>query len=125
VEVNIEGLQARAARHPSRHVNRFEPLIPIVIDALQSAGIKVERYYTNQVKIADRWMGRFDHVNRTADHISRLAIYAVGRVDHDTEPVLEIRNEAEARLFAKTVALVKDALGTADAPWTISLSKLE
>jgi hypothetical protein len=110
MEVDIDKLQARAARHPSKHVTRFEPLIPIVIEALQKAGIKVERYYTNQVKIGDRWMGRFDHVSRTADHISRLAIYAVGRVDHDTRPILEIRNEAEARLFAKTVALMKDAL---------------
>lgn len=101
----VKQFQARAARHKSKHVKRFVPLIPICIRALDRAGIKWERRYRNQIKIKDRWIGRFEHLNQPWPRrgLSRLAIYdRTGR-----EPVLEIKNADDAEFFARMIAFAK------------------
>lgn len=118
-DINIEALQARAARHPSNHVSRFEPLIPVVVEALQDAGLTVAKRYTNQLWIEGRWVGKFEHGHQNASGQSRLVIYD-GDYGQQYQPnnlpvtpgkfVLAIRNEAEARLFAATIAFTKSAI---------------
>jgi hypothetical protein len=95
--IDINKLEARAARHPSQHVKRFEPLIRGLIEAVVNTGRKVDKHYTNQIKIDDRWIGKFEH--RTHTHPSRITITdsRSGMIE------VAIHNQAEARVFAETI----------------------
>jgi hypothetical protein len=106
MHADIGKLQARAARHPSKHVQRFVPLIKIAIEAIESYGVSCEQRYENQIKIAGRWIGRYEHPPRNFEHVSRLAIY--DSLTCYGEPIIVIRNEAEAKLFAATLAFARE-----------------
>lgn len=117
MQVDVKALQARAARHPSNHVKRFVPIIRIVYDALRASGLQFEKRYTNQVVIEDRWIARYEHGNRNPDGVSRIAIYerdprwgGANDPRWGPPPLITIRNENDAKLFAATLALMKEAL---------------
>ena len=98
---DMNKLRARLARGP-KHMQRFDPLLKIALDALDNAGIPYDQHYTNQIKFKNGWVGKYKHPDKATGRMASIGVY-----DQGGNLIVEIRNQAEAEQFAKMMAFAK------------------
>jgi hypothetical protein len=85
-------LREMAQRQP--HIRALLPVVSVLLDALDQAGIITAPYYSWQLAIGADHIGKFRHASRSARHRSHIQI-----VRRDGQASREFYNVADAVAF--------------------------